>query len=70
MPSRGPTALAFVVVACGIAWTVQDRATIAQTSTVWSIGSLDDSKAEFSGTVGTFVVGTSPTSAFPSRISG
>src|SRR5688572_18800234 len=36
----------------------------------WSIGTLNDSKAEFSGTVGTFTVGTSPTSAFPGRLSG
>jgi len=39
-------------------------------TTVWSIGTLDDSKAEFAGSVGTFIVGTSPTSAFPARLSG
>jgi len=39
-------------------------------TTVWSIGTLDDSKAEFAGSAGTFIVGTSPTSAFPARLSG
>lgn len=37
---------------------------------IWQIGTLDDSNAEFTGTVGTFTVGTSPTSAFPARLSG
>src|SRR5689334_2611494 len=36
----------------------------------WSIGTLNDSAAEFTGAVGTFTVGTSPTSAFPARLSG
>src|SRR5688572_23719217 len=36
----------------------------------WSIGTLNDSAAEFTGSVGTFTVGTSPTSAFPARLSG
>src|SRR6266508_5861705 len=37
---------------------------------VWSIGTLNDSAAEFTGSVGTFTVGVSPTSAFPARLSG
>jgi hypothetical protein len=36
----------------------------------WAIGTLNDSAAEFTGTVGTFTVGTSPTSAFPAKLSG
>ena len=36
----------------------------------WSIGTLNDSAAEFTGNVGTFTVGVSPTSAFPARLSG
>src|SRR6185436_9963863 len=36
----------------------------------WAIGTLNDSAAEFTGAVGTFTVGTSPTSAFPARLSG
>ena len=36
----------------------------------WSIGTLNDSAAEFTGSVGTFTVGVSPTSAFPARLSG
>lgn len=36
----------------------------------FSIGTLDDSNADFTGAVGTFTVGSSPTSAFPARLSG
>jgi hypothetical protein len=39
-------------------------------TTVWSIGTLDDSKDEFSGSIGTFTVGSDPDSAFPDRLSG
>ncbi len=39
-------------------------------TTVWSIGTLDDSKEEFSGSIGTFTVGSDPDSAFPDRLSG
>ncbi len=37
---------------------------------VWSIGALNDSAAEFTGSVGTFTVGVSSASAFPARLSG
>jgi hypothetical protein len=37
---------------------------------VWSIGTLNDSAAEFTGNVGTFTVGVSSTSSFPTRLSG
>lgn len=36
----------------------------------WFIGTLNDSSAEFGGSVGTFTVGISPTSAFPAQLSG
>jgi len=39
-------------------------------TTVWSIGTEDDSNAEFTGRVSTFKVGVHSPSAFPARLSG
>lgn len=70
MSARSRLILSAMLVTCGFASSSLHPTMTAQSSLLWSIGTLDDSKAEFSGTVGTFVVGSSPTSAFPARISG